>query len=82
MFWRPDDGMQGGGRMVAMTPNKVRETAAHARRLGFAGALRFIERRVAMFNEGFSPSAQALKWARDIIASEMMAPREDCLHSR
>ncbi|WP_245520750.1 MULTISPECIES: CoA ester lyase [unclassified Mesorhizobium] len=50
--------------------DKLRETAAHARRLGFAGALAIHPTQVAIFNEAFSPSAQEIKWARDVIAAE------------
>ncbi|WP_434725434.1 HpcH/HpaI aldolase/citrate lyase family protein [Mesorhizobium sp. RIZ17] len=50
--------------------DKLREAAAHARRLGFAGALAIHPTQVAIFNEAFSPSAQELKWARDVIAAQ------------
>ncbi|CAN7763545.1 HpcH/HpaI aldolase/citrate lyase family protein [Mesorhizobium sp. LjNodule214] len=50
--------------------DKLREAAAHARRLGFAGALAIHPTQVAIFNEAFSPSAQELKWARDVIAAK------------
>ncbi|TJX26398.1 MAG: CoA ester lyase, partial [Mesorhizobium sp.] len=49
--------------------DKIREAAAHARRLGFAGALAIHPTQVAIFNEAFSPSAQEIKWARDVIAA-------------
>ncbi|TIL34706.1 MAG: CoA ester lyase [Mesorhizobium sp.] len=48
----------------------LRETAAHARRLGFAGALAIHPTQVAIFNEAFSPSAQELEWARRVVAAE------------
>ncbi|MER8473168.1 CoA ester lyase [Mesorhizobium sp. M1328] len=51
-------------------PDNLRETAAHARRLGFAGALAIHPKQVAIFNEAFSPSAQELEWARRVIAAE------------
>ncbi|OWK19812.1 citryl-CoA lyase [Mesorhizobium amorphae CCBAU 01583] len=50
--------------------DKLREAAAHARRLGFAGALAIHPTQVAIFNEAFSPSAQELEWARDVVAAE------------
>ncbi|RWG84647.1 MAG: CoA ester lyase [Mesorhizobium sp.] len=50
--------------------DKLREAAAHARRLGFAGALAIHPTQVTIFNETFSPSAQEIKWARDVIAAE------------
>ncbi|RWG42245.1 MAG: CoA ester lyase [Mesorhizobium sp.] len=50
--------------------DKLRQTAAHARRLGFAGALAIHPKQVAIFNEAFSPSAQELEWARNVIAAE------------
>ncbi|MER8482484.1 CoA ester lyase [Mesorhizobium sp. M1322] len=51
-------------------PDKLREAAAHARRLGFAGALAIHPTQVATFNEAFSPSAQELEWARRVVAAE------------
>lgn len=51
-------------------PDKLREAAAHARRLGFAGALAIHPKQVAIFNEAFSPSAQELEWARRVLAAE------------
>ncbi|ESX66339.1 CoA ester lyase [Mesorhizobium sp. LSHC414A00] len=50
--------------------DKLREAAAHARRLGFAGALAIHPTQVAIFNEAFSPSAQELEWARGVVAAE------------
>lgn len=50
--------------------DKLREAAAHARRLGFAGALAIHPAQVAIFNEAFSPSAQELEWARRVVAAE------------
>ncbi|MER9191584.1 HpcH/HpaI aldolase/citrate lyase family protein [Mesorhizobium australicum] len=50
--------------------DKVREAAAHARRLGFAGALAIHPTQVAIFNEAFSPNAQELEWARSVVAAE------------
>ncbi|WP_245429095.1 hypothetical protein [Mesorhizobium sp. WSM3860] len=50
--------------------HKLRETAAHSRLLGFAGALAFHPTQVAIFIEAFSPSAQELGWVRDVIAAE------------
>jgi citrate lyase subunit beta / citryl-CoA lyase len=50
--------------------NELREAAAHARRLGFAGALAIHPTQVAIFNEAFSPSAQELEWARHVVAAE------------
>ncbi|RWO16100.1 MAG: CoA ester lyase [Mesorhizobium sp.] len=50
--------------------HKLREAAAHARRLGFAGALAIHPTQVAIFNEAFSPSAQELEWARRVVAAE------------
>lgn len=50
--------------------HKLRETAAHARRLGFTGALAIHPTQVAIFNEAFSPSAQDVEWARDVVAAE------------
>ncbi|TIO32256.1 CoA ester lyase [Mesorhizobium sp.] len=50
--------------------NKLRETAAHARRLGFAGALAIHPTQVVIFNEAFSPSTQELQWARIVVAAE------------
>ncbi|MER9708427.1 CoA ester lyase [Mesorhizobium sp. M0204] len=49
---------------------KLREAAAHARRLGFAGALAIHPTQVAIFNEAFSPSAQELEWARRVVAAD------------
>ncbi|QKC99989.1 CoA ester lyase [Mesorhizobium sp. NZP2298] len=49
---------------------KLREAAAHARRLGFAGALAIHPTQVAIFNEAFSPSAQEIAWARCVVAAE------------
>ncbi|ARP68102.1 CoA ester lyase [Mesorhizobium sp. WSM1497] len=49
---------------------KLREAAAHARRLGFAGALAIHPAQVAIFNEAFSPSAQELEWARRVLAAQ------------
>ncbi|MER9732489.1 CoA ester lyase [Mesorhizobium sp. M0217] len=53
--------------------HKLRESAAHARRLGFAGALAVHPRQVAIFNEAFSPSPQELEWARRVVAAEQDA---------
>ncbi|MDX8483444.1 hypothetical protein RFN28_34170 [Mesorhizobium sp. VK24D] len=50
--------------------DKLREVAAHARRLGFAGGLAIHPTQVAIFNEAFSPSAQELEWARRAVAAE------------
>lgn len=50
--------------------HKLREAAAHARRLGFAGALAIHPTQVATFNEAFSPSEQELEWARCVVAAE------------
>ncbi|WP_192179649.1 HpcH/HpaI aldolase/citrate lyase family protein [Mesorhizobium amorphae] len=50
--------------------HKLRETAAHARRLGFGGALAIHPTQVAIFNEAFSPSAQELEWAHRVVAAE------------
>ncbi|MER9585779.1 CoA ester lyase [Mesorhizobium sp. M0276] len=50
--------------------DKLREAAAHARRLGFAGALAIHPTQVAIFNEAFSPSPQELEWAHRVIAAE------------
>ncbi|TIP84164.1 MAG: CoA ester lyase [Mesorhizobium sp.] len=50
--------------------DKLRETAAHARRLGFAGALAIHPTQVVIFNEAFSPSAQEIEWARRVLAGE------------
>ncbi|MER9927197.1 CoA ester lyase [Mesorhizobium sp. M0048] len=50
--------------------HKLREAAAHARRLGFAGALAIHPMQVAIFNEAFSPSAQELEWASRVVATE------------
>ncbi|TIS39665.1 MAG: CoA ester lyase [Mesorhizobium sp.] len=50
--------------------HKLREAAAHARRLGFAGALAIHPAQVAIFNEAFSPSAHELEWARRVLAAE------------
>ncbi|MER9877272.1 CoA ester lyase [Mesorhizobium sp. M0195] len=50
--------------------DKLREAAAHARRLGFAGALAIHPIQVAIFNEAFSPSAEELEWARRVVAAE------------
>ncbi|QKC92354.1 CoA ester lyase [Mesorhizobium sp. NZP2234] len=50
--------------------HKLRESAAHARRLGFAGALAIHPAQVAIFNEAFSPSPQELEWARRVLAAE------------
>ncbi|MER8912076.1 CoA ester lyase [Mesorhizobium sp. M0854] len=50
--------------------HKLREAAAHARRLGFAGALAIHPTQVAIFNEAFSPSEQELEWARCVVAAE------------
>ncbi|MES0063502.1 CoA ester lyase [Mesorhizobium sp. M0041] len=51
-------------------PDKLREAAAHARRLGFAGALAIHPTQVAIFNEAFSPTAQEVEWARAVVAAE------------
>ncbi|MER9371962.1 CoA ester lyase [Mesorhizobium sp. M0491] len=50
--------------------NKLRETAEHARQLGFAGALAIHPTQVAIFNEAFSPSAEEVEWARAVVAAE------------
>ncbi|RWF80320.1 MAG: CoA ester lyase [Mesorhizobium sp.] len=50
--------------------HKLREAAAHARRLGFAGALAIHPTQVVIFNEAFSPSAQEIEWARRVLAGE------------
>ncbi|MDX8535993.1 CoA ester lyase, partial [Mesorhizobium sp. VK25D] len=50
--------------------DKLRKTAVHARRLGFAGALAIHPTQVAIFNEAFSPSAQELEWAHKVVAAE------------
>lgn len=50
--------------------HKVREAAAHARRLGFSGALAIHPAQVAIFNEAFSPNAEELEWARRVVAAE------------
>ncbi|MER8589307.1 CoA ester lyase [Mesorhizobium sp. M1338] len=50
--------------------DKLHEAAAHARRLGFAGALAIHPTQVAIFNEAFSPSAQEVEWARAVVAAE------------
>ncbi|MER9958796.1 CoA ester lyase [Mesorhizobium australicum] len=50
--------------------HKLLDAAAHARRLGFAGALAIHPTQVAVFNEAFSPSAQEVEWARDVVAAE------------
>ncbi|MFB9983104.1 HpcH/HpaI aldolase/citrate lyase family protein [Mesorhizobium kowhaii] len=49
---------------------KLREAAAYARRLGFAGALAIHPTQVAIFNEAFSPSAQELEWAHCVVAAQ------------
>ncbi|MER9425495.1 CoA ester lyase [Mesorhizobium sp. M0317] len=51
-------------------PDKLREAAGHARRLGFAGALAIHPTQVAIFNEAFSPNAQELEWAHRVVAAE------------
>ncbi|MES0076912.1 CoA ester lyase [Mesorhizobium sp. M0058] len=48
----------------------LREAAAYARRLGFAGALAIHPTQVAVFNEAFTPSAQELEWAHRVVAAE------------
>ncbi|MER9146942.1 CoA ester lyase [Mesorhizobium sp. M0871] len=48
---------------------KLREAAAHARRLGFAGALAIHPTQVAILNEAFSPSAVELDWAHRVVAA-------------
>lgn len=50
--------------------HKIREAAAHARRLGFVGALAIHPTQVAIFNEAFSPSEQELEWARRVVAAQ------------
>jgi citrate lyase subunit beta/citryl-CoA lyase len=50
--------------------DKLRDVAAHARRLGFAGALAIHPTQIAIFNEAFSPSADELEWARRVVAAE------------
>ncbi|MES0157036.1 CoA ester lyase [Mesorhizobium sp. M0018] len=50
--------------------HKLCEAAAHARRLGFAGALAIHPTQVAIFNEAFSPSAGELEWARSVVAAD------------
>ncbi|MER8702621.1 CoA ester lyase [Mesorhizobium sp. M1273] len=50
--------------------DKLREATAHARRLGFAGALAIHPTQVAIFNEAFSPSVQEVEWARAVVAAE------------
>ncbi|TIT71775.1 MAG: CoA ester lyase, partial [Mesorhizobium sp.] len=50
--------------------DRLREAAAHARRLGFTGALAIHPNQVAIFNEAFSPSPQELEWARRVLAAE------------
>ncbi|WP_192357231.1 HpcH/HpaI aldolase/citrate lyase family protein [Mesorhizobium mediterraneum] len=53
--------------------DKIREAAAHARRLGFVGALAIHPTQVAIFNEAFAPSEQELEWARHVLAAEKEA---------
>ncbi|RWN24310.1 CoA ester lyase [Mesorhizobium sp.] len=50
--------------------DKLCEAARHARRLGFAGALAIHPTQVPIFNEAFSPSAQEVEWARDVVVAE------------
>ncbi|TIN31915.1 MAG: CoA ester lyase [Mesorhizobium sp.] len=50
--------------------HSLRQTAAHARRLGFVGALAIHPAQVAIFNEAFSPSAQDLEWAHSVVAAQ------------
>ncbi|RWM14266.1 MAG: CoA ester lyase [Mesorhizobium sp.] len=50
--------------------DRLHEAAAHARRLGFTGALAIHPNQVAIFNEAFSPSPQELEWARRVLAAE------------
>ncbi|CCV09184.1 Citrate (Pro-3S)-lyase [Mesorhizobium metallidurans STM 2683] len=50
--------------------DKLREAAAHARRLGFVGALAVHPTQVAIFNEAFSPSNQELEWALRVLTAE------------
>ncbi|MEI8718782.1 MULTISPECIES: CoA ester lyase [unclassified Mesorhizobium] len=53
--------------------DRLREAAAHARRLGFAGALAIHPAQVAIFNKTFSPSPQELEWARRVLVAEKEA---------
>ncbi|BCM17681.1 HpcH/HpaI aldolase/citrate lyase family protein [Mesorhizobium sp. J8] len=53
--------------------SKLREAAARARRLGFAGALAIHPTQVAIFNEAFSPGAEEVEWARAVVGAEIDA---------
>ncbi|WP_287322740.1 CoA ester lyase [Mesorhizobium sp.] len=50
--------------------HKLREAAAHAQRLGFAGALAIHPAQIAIFNEAFSPSAREIEWAGRVLAAK------------
>ncbi|MER8976694.1 hypothetical protein [Mesorhizobium sp. M0800] len=55
---------------------KLQQTATHARRLGFAGALAIHPAQVKVFNEAFSPSAGEIEWARSVAEAERAASKE------
>lgn len=49
---------------------KFRETARHAKTLGFAGALAIHPAQVAVLNEAFAPLPHELEWARRVVQAE------------
>lgn len=50
-------------------PDELSDAVAHAREFGFAGKLVIHPQQVAAVNEGFGPSADQLRWAREVMAA-------------
>ena len=53
-----------------------RDTVAQARRMGFRGAMAVHPAQVAILNEGFSPTATELDWARRVVEGDVSARAE------
>ncbi|BCH12530.1 hypothetical protein MesoLj131c_67880 (plasmid) [Mesorhizobium sp. 131-3-5] len=54
---------------------KLQQCAAHARRLGFAGALAIHPAQVKVFNEAFSPCEAEIEWAQRVVEAEHAASK-------
>lgn len=57
-------------------PEAFRATVRQARRLGFRGAMAVHPAQLAILNDGFSPSAEEVDWARRVLAGEVAARAE------
>jgi citrate lyase subunit beta / citryl-CoA lyase len=57
-------------------PDGLRREIAHSRSLGFRGKVCIHPSQVADVNDGFSPSASELVWAREVIDADDRARRE------